>query len=1072
MSNSRLNQARFGKVLRNVLLGGASTLTIGAVAAPAMAQEAAPSDEIVVTGIRASLQRSMDIKRNSSGVVDAISSEDIGKFPDTNLAESLQRITGVSINRVNGEGSEVTVRGFGGGYNLVTLNGRTMPTANVAVVGGDQNSDFATGTSRSFDFSNLASEGVQALEVYKTGRASVASGGLGATINIQTARPLDNPGFRGSVAVKANHDGGTVDGDDYTPNISGLVSWTDPGNRFGVAFFGSYEERDSGSRGATVNGWNIVPYSLNPNTGDTSGTFLGGNYVRADNPSTPLVNEATIVHNAPADPTQLVAIPNDSRYHLMDDHEERVNAQLVVQFRPMDNLTLTADALYVDNQLDEKRTDQTNWFNRPFDEVTFDGNSVVSTAVLLREHLTSAVTASNPNGMGVKDMGFEQQYRATEDTLESFGFNAEWNVSDALTFTADLHHAKAESNPNAPNGTSSTLISIGAPVITAHQLDMRSGFPVQTYTLLDSTTNSGSRGNGNGVLDLGDLGTQVGRTITSAQSHEIDEIAIGGDYDFGGGNVFSAGLDYRESDMIQTRQQTQQTLGDWGINNVGDVQAVAPGLVSTYCLSCLFNNYTPGQAQIAFRANAVDLYRALSTAYAADGNPLLAGVQAGHPVSLTNDDYNEVQEDVFAAFAQLKMEGSLGDMPTHLLAGVRYESTEVTSSSLLKVPTAIIWQSDNDFTRTIASTASAVSREGSYSNVLPSLDFSVNLRDDLVGRISLSKTMARPGYGSLFASDTVGNPPRPTAYGGMATGTSGNPGLLPLESSNFDVSLEWYYGPDSYLSVGFYEKRVANFEGRGQTTRNMFGLRDPSSGAPGSRSGAARAQLTTLGVDQTDVNLFTMTALIIQHGGDVAAASTEFQSHLSGGALDQAFVDTTLAAIDITADSNDPLMNFNVTQPINNHEARLYGFEIAVQHFFGDTGFGVQANYTTVDGDVAIDPGADPSVDQFALLGLSDSANATLIYDKYGVSARLAYTWRDTYLAQTNRDSYRSPTFVDSRTQLDLSVSYDVTDHLSLTFDGMNLTEEPLRTYGRTPAELWFAQELDARYQVGARYKF
>ena len=151
-----------------------------AQAAPQQPAADAQSDagpDIVVTGIRASLRESRDIKRDSQGVVDAISAEDIGKFPDTNLAESLQRITGVSINRTNGEGSLVTVRGFGPTYNLVTLNGRTLATADVAVVGGDENADGATGTSRSFDFSNLASEGVKTLEVYKTGRAAVPSGG-------------------------------------------------------------------------------------------------------------------------------------------------------------------------------------------------------------------------------------------------------------------------------------------------------------------------------------------------------------------------------------------------------------------------------------------------------------------------------------------------------------------------------------------------------------------------------------------------------------------------------------------------------------------------------------------------------------------------------------------------------------------------------------------------------------------------------------------------------------------------------------------------------------------------------
>jgi outer membrane receptor for ferrienterochelin and colicin len=115
-------------------------ITAAMFASPVLAQQTQDTtvDQIVITGIRASLERSIAIKRNNSGVVDAISAEDMGKFPDTNLAESLQRITGVSIDRTNGEGSQVTVRGFGPSFNLVTLNGRSMPTAKVATVGGDQ----------------------------------------------------------------------------------------------------------------------------------------------------------------------------------------------------------------------------------------------------------------------------------------------------------------------------------------------------------------------------------------------------------------------------------------------------------------------------------------------------------------------------------------------------------------------------------------------------------------------------------------------------------------------------------------------------------------------------------------------------------------------------------------------------------------------------------------------------------------------------------------------------------------------------------------------------------------------
>ena len=170
---------------RKTPLATAIALALGVSAlTPAAAQEAAPEaaapteelEEIIVTGIRSSLTRSMDIKRDAIGVVDAISAEDIGKFPDANLAESLQRITGVSIDRQRGEGSRVTVRGFGPEYNLVTINGRQMPTHN--------------GVTRSFDFADLASEGVAGVQVYKTGRADVPSGGIGSTINILTPEPL------------------------------------------------------------------------------------------------------------------------------------------------------------------------------------------------------------------------------------------------------------------------------------------------------------------------------------------------------------------------------------------------------------------------------------------------------------------------------------------------------------------------------------------------------------------------------------------------------------------------------------------------------------------------------------------------------------------------------------------------------------------------------------------------------------------------------------------------------------------------------------------------------------------
>ena len=1018
-------------------------ITAAMFASPALAQQAQQTtvDEIIVTGIRASLERSNEIKRTNSGVVDAISAEDMGKFPDTNLAETMQRITGVSIDRTNGEGSQVTVRGSGGGFNLATLNGRTMPPANVATVGGDQSSDTAGGTSRSFDFSNLASEGVTTLEVYKTGRAAVPSGGIGVAINVKTRRPLEGkPRLTGSVGVKAVYDQSMdkkVDdgGSKITPEFSGLLNWADDSDTFGVALFGSYQKRDFTSRSVTSNDWNIRTYSdfINPANG----------FVRNGG--------ATQITNAPSSGSTLVAIPNDSRYHFAQGERERINGQLTAQYRPTENLTITADALYAVNKSFERRNDSTNWFNRPFDRVTFDNNSVVATAVLLQETLS-----------GTKDMGFEQQYRSNEDTLESYGLTADWDLSDRLRVKLDGHISKADSGPHSRNGTSSTTVSIGAPVVSAHSVDYSGKVPVQSITINDAAP----RGNGSGALDAGDLGSQVARTWTNRQQHDIKEIRADVTYDLDdNGSRLDFGLNYRTSKMVQSGSSTQQDLGSWGISNPRDVAQFAPGLVKAFCMACQFNDFDlkqSGAGLVSFRADAIDLYDAMSKAYVARGNP----------VGITGQANNRVDEDILAGYAQVTWKSELGGMPATLVTGVRYEETEVTSTSLVRTPSAIVWTADNDFSLQTSATYQPLAGEGKYTNLLPALDFSVDLRDDLVGRFSFSRTIARPDYGNLFAAQSAGTPNRPVANGAIPLGSSGNPDLEPLISDNFDVSLEWYYKPSSYITAGFFEKRVNNFVGTGTVSQNLFGLRDVSSGAAGTRSGTAKSILTAIGADQTDVNLFTMTALL-QTTGSAAAAQAQFQANRGvTGDLNQAFVDQILAAVDLSPNSTDPLFNFQVSKPINNKTGKIHGFEIAAQHFFGDTGFGVSGAYTMVRGDVAFDNGASPSQDQFALLGLSDTANATLIYDKNGISARIAYNWRDKFLAATNRGGSRNPVYTAPFGQLDINVSYDVTPKLAISLEGINLTKESLRTYARDENQLWFAQELDRRILLGARYRF
>ncbi|WP_260598168.1 TonB-dependent receptor [Sphingomonas endolithica] len=1002
-------------------------------------QDAGVENDIVVTGIRASLNRAIDIKRNSAGVVDAISAEDIGKFPDTNLAESLQRITGVSISRSNGEGSTVAVRGFSGNYNLVTLNGRQLASTNIDLSTGNA---FAVGTGRSFDFQNLASEGVSTLEVYKTGRANIPSGGIGASINVVTRRPLDarEDGLSGSIGGKALYDSSVEDAESdlkkITPEFSGLVNWKNADQTFGVNVFGSYQLRESASVQSNPNYWNIVPLA----------TFLN---------STTYITPTTNITNRPTTP--YVQIPNDSRYQFSENRRERINGQANIQFKPTDQLEITIDGLYARNKLSDERSEQTNWFQRPFTDVTFDDNKQMQTAIILAEAKQA-------------DKGYEQQRFATKTELYSVGGNVKWNFTDALSLKLDANHSKSTTDPDNSNGTSATTISIGAPVRATHRVDFSNGFPQQSETLNDcNATNGGRGGNCNNQLDLGDLGTQIAREIFSRQEARVNQFNAELGWDLGNESRFVFGGNYVDSKTRSATSNTQQLLGDWGITDTGLVATQAGDLVSTFCLTCKFDKYNPnstGSALVAFRGDAVNLLNIFSPYYA--NVPGRSRVVQG-----SSDD--TVNEKTWAVYGQMAWHGDIGGRNANALIGVRYEQTRVNSLALQTIPAALEWQSDNDFAVLGGAAGGAVNVKSKYDNLLPSLDFNIEVVDSVVARASFSRTLARAEYSDLFASVTANQPNRPTVLGsGTAPASRHNPALLPLVSDNFDVSLEWYYKPTSFVSVGFFNKNVRNFVGNQVTNGNLFGLRDPGAGAPGSRSGIALDYLRTNNIATTDENLFAYSALLQQNGGNQAAATAAFQNAFdpATGQFRGTFYNDLALAVNLVGDANDPLVNFAISEPINNREANLHGFELAWTNFFGRSGFGFAVSYTKVDGDVNVDPYADPSVNIFALTGLGDSANLTGIYEKNGLSARVSYNWRDKYLAATNQGDNRNPLFTAAFGTLDANISYDITDNISLSLEAVNLTSESFRQYARTKTNLVFVQELKPRYWLGARFRF
>ena len=516
-------------------LAGTSALSLMGMAQVAVAQEApvdseVNGDEIIVTGIRASLAASADIKRQAQGVVDAISAEDIGKFPDTNLAESLQRITGVSIDRQNGEGQLVTVRGFGPEFNLVTVNGRQVPTANI---GGGDNAP----SSRSFDFANLASEGVASVEVYKSGRATIESGGIGSTINIRTPRPLDNPGMRGSLSAKGVYDTSRNDGDTITPEVSGIFSTTFADDTIGIMVAGSYQKRKSSTNRANV-GWRDGYLGSENNWGSLAQPGTAG---------------ADRITNRPG-PDDIYQVPQNASYDLNDINRERINGHAVLQFRPSDELTATVDYIYSRNTVETRNSNVGVWFNHENTSSAWTDGPVAG-PLFYSEVFAAPTGTPGPNALyGGKDLSYSGALIENRAENKSLGFNLEWNGPGGVTFELDGHHSTAKVNPVNRFGSS---VSLGNAVfgVRNQRIDFENDLPVISYDMYP----------GIDPLDAS-LITPTGSAFRNAYfRNRINQVQLRGQYDHDGGFLDSIdfGVSYVDS-KVRSAFGTVQNDDTWG----------------------------------------------------------------------------------------------------------------------------------------------------------------------------------------------------------------------------------------------------------------------------------------------------------------------------------------------------------------------------------------------------------------------------------------------------------------------------------------------------------------------------
>ncbi|TKD51838.1 TonB-dependent receptor [Sphingomonas baiyangensis] len=665
----------------------------------------AAEGEIVVTGIRGSLDRALELKRETIGVVDAISAEDIGNFPDANIAESLQRITGVAIDRVNGEGRGITVRGLGPEFNTVLLNNRLLSTE---------------GGGRSFSFDILSSELITGAEVYKSSEARLQEGGIGSTVILRTARPTDRAGLRFAGSAAGVHDNTS---DEVTPIISGVLSNSNADRSFGVLASFIYDKRISRLSNISTDGW-IINQNIDTN----------GDGVR-DTPSAQGLG---------------VALPRTLNFTSTRNNRERIGGTFAVDYVASDALRFEFDALYTQQKTDSV-TNQLGYYVDParITSATINENRTATQFTVLPATATAGLASDNILATNPQNARTYQ-----------LGLNAEWRVSDTLTVDFDGSHSNTRNNSDQLFYVVGTR-QIG--VTPTFVLDGPDGLPTMTNVLPTNdnsaprlhccserggrnsdTVNQGSidvTWETDGFLDSLRAGVLYTNRKKTTQVRESPEPL---------GCFYCGYLAVAPSSLFS--EFNADVLG----RNLSWLTYDRDALVAFYGSPEAVNQVNSG----ATEADRIAARQRFLAVYRGNNNSL-------DPIDRDRGS-GTVRENTYSAYLQGAFEADLGLGRFTAMAGARLVHTDVFvtgfSVTLLDViqnpadPTAAV----PVYSPTIPVTAS-----NQYTYLLPTLNLRFDLTDQLTLRLAGSRTLTRPTLTRLgLSQDFVFRPPASSTVSG------------------------------------------------------------------------------------------------------------------------------------------------------------------------------------------------------------------------------------------------------------------------------------------------------------------
>jgi TonB-dependent receptor len=604
-------------------MGASSALAQAAPAEPAVevAQDdaAATVDDIVVTGFRSSLQQALSIKRREAGAVDAILAEDMADFPDQNLAEAIQRLPGVTIERVNGQGTTISVRGLGSDFTRTRINGLEAQAAS----GGNRN--------RSFDFSMFASELFNSIKVRKTQSAEIEEGSLGATVDLQTGRPLDfsGSGFNSALSAQASYN----DLSEKTiPRLAGLLSWSNEDRTFGALLSVAYSERSPVLGSFNTTRWQ----SGNPNPPRPVNAPANFPYGVGQNFGGCIPCTTT----AQRDAVLSAFYPRIPRYTLGQTFEDRLGMTAALQWRPSERTEVDLDLLWSRLNSETESPNMEAW--------SFSRAAV--NQLVVRDYEIDA--SRNAFSYGVFDnmiVAAENGFQRNESNFYQASLNARHDFTDRLHGTLKLGVNRSEAR---------------TPLNVAYRFETAAN---NTFTY-DAREN-----NRQPLLDYGfDVSSGSRFTLTNATrsngggNFQNNVLAGNLAYDWSDSISFKFGGEYRTyafETFGLARAITTPTGADRivGVDRVGRVVDIA--------------SYVNAPSGTALRFIVPDI-DALARTLSIYDNPLVA-----------NRSEREVDETDQGLFAQADFNTMVGDWTVRGNVGIRYARTEVESKGWQTITT-------------------------------------------------------------------------------------------------------------------------------------------------------------------------------------------------------------------------------------------------------------------------------------------------------------------------------------------------------------------------------------------------